>query len=293
MDAVITYVNGSDPLWQADYAAFAGEPVLEKRYRDWGTLRYLLRGIETLMPFVDRVFLVVARPSQVPSWASPALIPVLHRDIIPAAFLPTFNSTTIELFLPRIPGLSEQFLYFNDDVFPLRPVSSEVFFPGGKPAKGYSRHLLAPNEFKRQCRNACQLARKAAGLGESALFLRPQHAVTPLLKSVCLQLMDAVKAEMEARLTPLRHPSNINQYLYSDYLLLTGQAVNRRIAQKHLSLGLYDAREVAAFLQRPTADFACINDVQMSQERFEESRRILLEAFEARFPAPSRFECQP
>ena len=45
MDIVITYVNGLDPVWQQDYERYTNIPILEKRFRDWGTLRYLFRGI--------------------------------------------------------------------------------------------------------------------------------------------------------------------------------------------------------------------------------------------------------
>ena len=68
MDIVITYVNGLDPIWQKDYEQHTNTPILEKRFRDWGTLRYLFRGIEKNMPFIRKVFLVVACESQVPEW---------------------------------------------------------------------------------------------------------------------------------------------------------------------------------------------------------------------------------
>ena len=46
---------------------------------------------------------------------------VLHEMIIPQDLLPTFNSTTIEMFLPLIPDLAEHFIYGNDDIFVLKP----------------------------------------------------------------------------------------------------------------------------------------------------------------------------
>ena len=61
MDIVITYVDGNDPIWKADYEKHTNVPVMEKRFRDWGTLKYLLRGIEVNMPFIRNVYLVVRR----------------------------------------------------------------------------------------------------------------------------------------------------------------------------------------------------------------------------------------
>ena len=72
MDIVITYVNGLDPEWQKDYEKHTNTPILEKRFRDWGTLKYLMRGIEKNMPFIRKVHLVVSQESQLPEWIDPA-----------------------------------------------------------------------------------------------------------------------------------------------------------------------------------------------------------------------------
>ena len=53
---------------------------------------------------------------------------MLHERIIPNELLPTFNSTTIEMYLHRIPDLAEQFIYSNDDMFPIRPLQISDFF---------------------------------------------------------------------------------------------------------------------------------------------------------------------
>ena len=95
MDAVITYVNGLDPEWQKDYIATVGmETFMDKRFRDWGTLKYLLRGIEIHLPFIKNVYLIVSGDTQVPEWVDRSRVNlVLHKDIIPAKHLPVFNLT--------------------------------------------------------------------------------------------------------------------------------------------------------------------------------------------------------
>ena len=283
IDAVITYVNGADPKWQEQYAAFSGKEP-SKRFRDWGTLRYLIAGIHRYMPFIDKIYLVVALESQVPEEVAGDVVVVLHKDIIPEKYLPTFNSTTIEMFLWRIPGLSEKFIYFNDDIFPLRPTSEEDFFPSGKPAKKMSRHVFAFGGYKQQTLHSDRMARKAAGKAAGLTFVRPQHSVTPLLKSACEEVISKVGADIEVTLTPNRVPGNLNQYVFTDYMYFTGKAVSRRISQKHLSLATNSAEDVAAFILNPTADFACINDVQMNGTRFAESRAVILRAFAEAIP---------
>jgi len=291
MDIVITYVDGLDPLWQKDYSAATGKPVLAKRFRDWGTLKYLLRGIENNMPFVENVFLVVSRDSQVPSWVNRDRVRVvLHEEIIPSQFLPTFNSTAIEMFLHMIPGLGEEFIYFNDDIFPVRKCSREQFYQDGKAVAKPSLDIFAVGLYKKQCRNASNLARKAAGLAPVFYFARAQHSCSPMLRTANETVFAAIRSDVMDSISPLREEKNINQHLFTDYLYWTSQLVRKRMSCKHMSLAVVSAAEVAAFIDEPTKDFVCINDVTMSDEKYEKSRSLILAAFQRRFPEKSAFE---
>lgn len=291
MDAVITYVNGLDPVWQADYDKYVGLPREEKRFRDWGTLKYLLRGIETCMPFIENVFLVVSSDSQVPVWADRNhLKVVLHGDIIPEGILPVFNSCTIEMFLHRIPGLDEEFIYFNDDMFPLSECKRTDFFAEGRGAMGFSRSLFAGNMYKRQCKVSSDMARKALGLGRSPFFIRPQHICSPMLVSASAEAYAALEEDILASASRTRNAGNPNQYLYLDYMYFSGRAINRRISNKHLSQAVYSGEQIADYILHPSTGFACINDVTMPDDRYETMRQAMVTAFETRFPDKSRFE---
>ncbi len=291
MDAVITYVDGLDPLWQKDYEQYTNEPVMEKRFRDWGTLKYLLRGIEVNMPFIDNVYLVVARDSQVPQWVNRDVLKVvLHKDIIPEEYLPTFNSTTIEMFLHKIEGLSEQYLYFNDDMFPISPCVPDDFFPGGKTAMGYSTCLFAKGMYKRQCRNSDRLALKALGRRHGLFFKRPQHICSPMIKSLCEELYQKVEPEILASVTRTRTMDNMNQYLYLTYIYHSGHAISRRIQGKFFSMALASASKIADYIRNPKKKLVCINDVNFGDEVFFPYRKTIHAAFESRLPDKSRFE---
>ena len=291
MDAVITYVNGLDPLWQQDYASVVGGDALQKRFRDWGTLPYLLRGIQKHMPYVRNVYLVVSRESQVPDWVDRSNLKiVLHSDIIPAEYLPTFNCNTIELFLHRIPGISQEFLNFNDDMFPVRDSRAEDFFRDGKPVTGFSRNLIAGNLFKVMARNTDRKVREALGMPRSPFFIRPQHTVYPVSKSACEEVSALMAKQFHSSMSPVREEYNLLQYVFLDYLYYKGEAVNSRHSNKHFSLAAASSSKIAAFLAAPTTDFVCINDVQMSEDRFVKTRETLLEAFEKLLPEKSRFE---
>ena len=290
MDAVITYVNGLDPVWREEYSRALDIPALDKRFRDWGTLRYLLRGIDTHMPFIRNVYLVVSGVTQVPDWASDRLKVVTHKDIIPEEFLPTFNSTTIEMFLHRIPGLDERFIYFNDDMFPVAPCEESDFFRDGKIVIGFSFHLFAGGMYKRQCRNSDRLARKALGLGSGLLFVRPQHICSPMLRSAGEEIMAKMKDEIFATLSQTRTMSNLNQYLFLDYLFHQGKAVRERLSGKFFSIATSSAASIGKFLDAPSRKLVCITDVHLKEESFLSERKILLDSFERTLPVKSRFE---
>ncbi len=291
MDIVITYVDGNDPQWLAQYRNTVGDGLIVKRYRDWGTLKYLFRGIDRHLPYVRKVFLVVASESQVPAWIDTGKVSVvLHGDIIPREYLPTFNSCVIEMFLHRIPDLDERFVYFNDDIFPMQDCPEDFLFPGGLPAVGFSRHRFACNYFMKQTRRSDFLALKALGMKEGRCFIRPQHICFPALRSECLTLSEAAGDEILESLSPLRTEKNYNFYLFMDYLYHKGKVVSRPIPKKHFSLAVASPRRIAAFIKEPSRPFTCINDVRMGDARFEAARETLLQAFEARFPYRSRFE---
>lgn len=291
MDAVITYVNGNDPAWKLDYEKFTDVPVMAKRYRDWDTLRYLLRGIETRMPFIRNVHLVVSHESQVPQWADTGnLRIVLHRDIIPAEYLPTFNSTTIEMFLHRIDGLDEEYLYFNDDMFPVGECRPEDFFRDGKGVIGFAHHCLASGMYKRQCRNSDRLARKALGMDKALWFVRPQHICSPMLRSECEEVFSIMEPQILSTLSRLRTTDNLNQYLFLDYMYYKGKAVAEKIPNRHFSVAVAGADRIGRFIRKPDRAMCCINDVHLSEEKFEAMREVIIAAFEEVFPVRSRFE---
>lgn len=291
MDIVITYVDGNDPIWKADYEKHTNVPVMQKRFRDWGTLRYLLRGIEVNMPFIRNVYLVVSHPSQVPVWAdTDNLKVVLHEDIIPKEYLPTFNCNPIEMHLHRIKGLDEEYLYFNDDLYPLNPCRPEDFFRNGKGVLKFSRHYLTSGMYKHICRNSDTYARKALGMPSSLSFIRPQHTCTAMLKSQCEELYAILEPVILNSLTRTRTADNLNQYLFLDYQYFKGLMIDEKVSNKHFSVALTSPKKLRSYILNPDRNLLCVNDVRLSDKRYELLREAMLSAMEERFPEKSRFE---
>ena len=136
IDFVVIWVDGGDPIWQAKKAEYSKSVDTSKKsmnsvkaYRDWGTFKYWFRGVEKFAPWVNKVYLVTDQ--QKPTWlniASEKLVLVDHSDILRKDYLPVFSANPIESNIHRIPGLSEQFVFFNDDVYLTAPVEPTDFF---------------------------------------------------------------------------------------------------------------------------------------------------------------------
>ena len=155
IDAVYTWVDGSDPLWikKRDNAVNQNNKVSKQsvnigRYKDNKELKYSIRSLHKFAPWIKKIFIVT--DNQVPDWLkiSDEKIKIVdHTEIFKGkGKLPTFNSKAIEARIHHIEGLSEHFLYFNDDVFLGKPCSKNTFFnKSGKPIYYVSQIIPFPS----------------------------------------------------------------------------------------------------------------------------------------------------
>ncbi|MDR3191116.1 MAG: capsule biosynthesis protein CapG, partial [Lactobacillaceae bacterium] len=138
IDFVVTYIDGTDEEWLAKRNLAKGIKNEagngEDRYRQWDNFKYWFRGVEKFAPWVNKVYLVT--DTKIPEWLNvnhEKLVILRQEDFMPVELLPTFNSISIEFFFDKIPGLAEQFVYFNDDMYLTKPTSPTDFFVEGKP----------------------------------------------------------------------------------------------------------------------------------------------------------------
>ena len=126
MDLVYLWVDGSHPRSQA-YRQKRG--ILSPyQVSNHGELQHSLRSVYMYAPWHRRI-IVVSECGIVPAWASavPAVEWVDQDTLLPADAIPCFNNMVLEAFLHRLPGLSEPFLYMNDDFFFGQPVAPEMW----------------------------------------------------------------------------------------------------------------------------------------------------------------------
>ena len=115
------------------------DAVSASRFSDHQELRYSLRSVWMHAPWVRNVYIVTN--GQVPTWldlSNPRVKVVPHSTIFPnTTHLPTFSSPAIETHIHRIPGLSDKFLYLNDDVMFGREVWPDDFATTSRGQKIY------------------------------------------------------------------------------------------------------------------------------------------------------------
>ena len=135
VDAVFTWVNGSDTRFQTTLKTYTTTSQ-SHRFNDYGTLRFSIRSVISKVP--DLRYIYVVTNGQRPSWLNtndPRVKLVFHKDIFLGShkdYLPTFNSNSIELHIKNIPGLSECFLYLNDDFIVNKRIDLDYFIRNKK-----------------------------------------------------------------------------------------------------------------------------------------------------------------
>lgn len=137
VDVVFTWVDDGDPIWrqkrQENLLRCGGAPEFlnarsSARFRNHNELTYSVHSVLTYMPWVRSIYIVT--DGQRPRWdkIDKKIKFVAHEELISSEYLPTFNSHVIEAHLHKIAGLSECFIYFNDDVFAARGLVKGHFF---------------------------------------------------------------------------------------------------------------------------------------------------------------------
>jgi hypothetical protein len=308
VDVVYTWVDGSDPAWRARRdAALAGSDGLhdlaanESRYASHDELRFSLRSLEMYAPWVRHVHLVTDR--QVPSWLArehPRLSVVDHRELFGGrGRLPTFNSHAIETQLHHISGLSETYLYLNDDVFFGRPVDPGLFVGGnGVGRVFFSSVKLGPGPVR-----PTDLPITSAGKNNRDLLLEKfgrttlhkfQHAPYVLNRSVMRELEDLFGSEIARTASaPFRSPTDlsVSASLGLAYGYLVGKAVPGRLRYLYADIAKSDTpARLALLLERRDHDVFCLNDHDSSRLSAESQRTVVRSFLDAYFPLPSSFE---
>jgi hypothetical protein len=310
IDMVFSWVDGADAEFQRARALRMQAYVVgegddsEARYRQIDELKYALRSVYLFAPWVRRIFIVTDSPR--PTWLDehPSVTIVRSEEFFqdPTA-LPTHNSQAVESQLQHIPGLSEHFIYSNDDMFFGRPVSPDTFFsPGGITKFIESRTRIGlgqANTARSGFENAARVNRRLLNERFGRVTTRHlEHAATPLRKSVLFE-MEREFAEDFARTARSAFRSStdisVTNSLYHYYALLTGRAVTQPLASvRYIETTLESSLvEMDDLLARRSFDFFCLNDGSLPEISVEERTTAVRSFLNRYFAIPAPWEKAP
>ncbi len=327
IDFVVIWVDGNDPAWQKERAQYdrnlsVNEDNQALRYRDWDNMRYWFRGVEKYCPWVNRVHFVTW--GHYPKWLNirnPKLNVVNHKDYIPKQYLPTFSSHTIELNLHRIEGLTEQFVYFNDDMFITNHMMEKDFFVDGKPCDSAiltihcydmkDMFIMAPfrdigiinhafsmrSVIKENVGGWFNVRYGIQNLRNLFLLACPkfpgmlqQHLPASYLKGTFLQVWERYGETLnETCLHKFREISDVNQWVFKEWQLASGSFYPRKPKIGKL-LSVNNPESVCAYIRKQNMQMLCLNDAELGEAEFEEAKMKIIQSFESILPEKSSFE---
>ncbi len=309
VDIVYTWVDGTDPDWQARKARYElaakghHETALHhSRFAAREELRYSLRSVAMFGSWVRRIHVVT--DGQVPPWLNtshPQINLVDHREIFrDPNVLPVFNSHAIESQLHHVPGLADQYLYFNDDMFFGRPVEPELFFTGNGMARFFlSEHVLDLDRPSLRDLPATAAAKKNRELIERdfgvTVHYKYRHGVYPQLREVLVELEKRHPDDFaRVAASRFRHPDDLSipSSLSHSYAYLRGRAVEGTMHYRYQDIGRANTARRLDEILRERPQVFCLNDIATDPEQVPKVDTMLEAFFAEYFPLPSPFECE-
>ncbi len=310
VDIVYTWVDGDDPAWRRrmhaarkDVDLNFTEPsaLADSRFTSRDELRYSLRSLEYYASWARHIFIVT--DNQIPAWLNtehPQITVIDHREIFTyPKVLPVFNSHAIESQLHHIPGLSDRYLYLNDDCFFLRPTEPELFYTGNGLAKhfpsivpidvdGWSPRDLPIISAAKQGRD--YLLEK---YGRTVTH-RMQHAPYAQLRPL-LEKMERNAPDMFAQVAASRFRApddfSIPASLHHFDAYAQGRSVEGTIGYQFVDLAREDLTlQLGRIARRTDLDVCCINETDLPQAEVDRVDREVRRFLTDRFPVPSSFE---
>ena len=333
IDFVVPWLDSSDPVWQEQFSYYSQKEkgrMEAARFRNMDIFQFWFRAVEKYAPWVRKVFLITN--GKFPDWINkehPKLVLVKHTDYIPEDILPVFNASAIELQIHRIEGLSEHFVYFNDDFFLNAPVMPDYYFKKGLPCD-YNRETynLVPiydsedkfeiamcvysdlgivNANFNRWKTVCQSPRRWFGfhlglrgiilncmLGRQKKFIGfpYRHYEQPYLKSVLEEVWRKEPGFLNASCTRFRGEVSANQYLFRYWQFASNRFFPvRNLKGRFFSLRQDELKNIEAALQDPNITSVCLNDTpKCPDNEFRVINTSLKELFERKFTEKSSFE---
>ena len=269
-------------------------------------LQYSLRSIDLYAPWVNKIYILMNQPKKYPRWmkANNKIVIVDHTETFPSPkYLPNTNSNAIETTIVNIKGLSEHYIYFNDDIFLGKNIKYTDFFTfDGKAI--VDKYAMETNQILKDPNyNVLGIEYPATG------HRMHKHVPIPQIKSLVMEFNDKYSDYIEwIRMTKTRNmrgfdickknglntPCQQIHYPIAKYMHSKGRAILKDnddtsrvkyVINSSVTL-LEDLQEV--ILLRP--QIFCINDTEVDPNKRLEMQRNMLVFFNTYYPSKASFE---
>jgi len=308
IDLVYLWVDGNDEKWQSEKKYWQNKLGISTngcanicRFVDNHELKFSLRSVMKNAPWINNIYIITN--GQIPSWLDtvhPKIKLISHRDIMPKDALPTFNSEAIETCICNIPGLSEYFLYANDDVFIHRPITPDYFFdkkgnPKVRLAKqNWDEDIIATNLYCKNVTYSANLITKEFG---KFYQYEPSHNIDAYRKSYFLECKNIFKNEFDrTTYCKFRTANSVQKHIISLYMLAKGysklKVINIRSLDnfktcENMYIPLESSRKMSDTLCMHKPFLVCIND---NERTISENRNRLKYFLSELYPTRQAWE---
>lgn len=239
VDAVYTWVDTTDTEWVGKRDNYKKsienieniENIDVSEDRDITTkgpydeISLSLDMLKKNIPWINNIYVVTMRPQKLPEEIlKKHNIKIVYHDEIfdNVKNLPTFNSCPIEANIHNINGLSEHFIYFNDDMYINKPMSKYHFFGFNNPVVRFD-HSYKIEKDREKSHNLWNLQHKM-GVELLSSYKVLVHQASPVTKTILRESKEKFKNEYEyAETLKLRSESIIPVYLAMNYAYSLGK----------------------------------------------------------------------
>ena len=326
IDLLWTYVNSTDPEWIKNFEKFSGIKTkkFSNRYRENGSFLFSMRSVFKNLKFIKDYWIVLASESQIPSFLNYKkksngeyeliyneninesdkikIHFVFHKDIFPdKKVLPTFNSNAIETVLGNIKGISECFLYLNDDFFIYSPLKPGFFIKRNGKINLYKINTISPNfsgnDWDKTIILSNLLLNKYFNINKRRLY--PLHNIYFMRKSILQELNKNFKPVFDSTRSnrirnkhdvamPFLHSAYAEEKGYGDYYFFN-KGWNLFFLIKRIS----NVQNSIKSIENNSIELKCFcmnDDVRNNSERSKKIFILLREELQKLFPNKLPFE---
>ncbi|WP_367103272.1 capsular polysaccharide biosynthesis protein [uncultured Psychrobacter sp.] len=232
LDIVIAWVDGADPVLKQKRAHYqaeksvASEATTATRFASDDEIYYNIASIIKYVPFCRHIYIVTdeQQPAFIHEFddqgiCAPDKVRIIdHKDIFRGyeQFLPTFNTRSIETMLWNIAGLSDHFIYMNDDFFFNQPVTLNDFLE--------DKEIIIHGHWRKSGAIQAKISYRKSLQKLFGTPVQPRHTVAQMLSAKILGMNKFFEIP--------HYPHVVDKHILKDYLLSHPKLLEQQIKYK-------------------------------------------------------------